>query len=362
MPRGLLGIAPGLDGMIAAEQMADQRGIKNFGIAKGILGMRNDAEDRAVQQQMVPLKMKLLEAQVRKAGQPSITKVDGGNRIILLDEAGNEIGSIPKAASPDAVLREGGAMRRHEIPSGSAVLSNQGAMERHATPSGSAMYSGQIQMRGQNMSDARARERLDQPVYDSDRGVFVPRTPQNGQPIPRAPGAAPRAAPGAAPAPLPPSRDERKAEADKLKKEGELKKTVDMYVAARDGLMGGLEGTTTGPVMGNIPAVTSGQQIAEGGVAAMAPVLKQLFRVSGEGVFTDRDQALLLDMVPKRTDNPAARTEKMANIDRIVSAKLGVPINEGSDIGSQVRAAGVEYQPNLYEYRVVNGQVQRKKK
>ncbi len=89
--------------------------------------------------------------------------------------------------------------------------------------------------------------------------------------------------------------------------------------------MEGLARTMTGPIAGRIPAVTANQQIAEGGVAAMAPVLKQLFRVSGEGVFTDRDQALLLDMVPKRSDRPEAADAKMRNIDAIVRAKLGLP-------------------------------------
>lgn len=112
------------------------------------------------------------------------------------------------------------------------------------------------------------------------------------------------------------------------KKTAEMDRTLAMYVAARDGLLSGLEGSETGPVFGRIPAVTTGQQVAEGGVAAMAPVLKQLFRVAGEGVFTDRDQALLIDMVPKRTDSPEARAEKMANIDSIVSAKLGAPVPE----------------------------------
>lgn len=116
------------------------------------------------------------------------------------------------------------------------------------------------------------------------------------------------------------------ADAKTEKKDTEVKRTLDMYVAAREGLMTGLEGSSTGALLGRVPAYTSGQQVAEGGVAAMAPVLKQLFRVSGEGVFTDRDQQLLLDMVPKRTDRPDARIEKMANIDRIVSAKLGSPV------------------------------------
>lgn len=105
-------------------------------------------------------------------------------------------------------------------------------------------------------------------------------------------------------------------------------RTVDAYVAARDGLLGGLSGTATGPLAGRIPASTSEQQIAEGGVAAMAPVLKQIFRAAGEGTFTDKDQEQLMAMVPTRLDNADARATKMANIDRIISAKLGMPIAE----------------------------------
>lgn len=102
-----------------------------------------------------------------------------------------------------------------------------------------------------------------------------------------------------------------------------------LYETARDGLIAGLEGTSTGPIAGRIPAFTAGQQTAEGGVAAMAPVLKQLFRVSGEGVFTDKDQQLLLDMVPKRTDLPESRKAKIENIDKIVKAKLGIGQSAG---------------------------------
>lgn len=106
--------------------------------------------------------------------------------------------------------------------------------------------------------------------------------------------------------------------------------TLELYKTARDGLLSGLEGTSTGPVMGRIPAVTSAQQIGEGGVAAMAPVLKQIFRVAGEGTFTDKDQALLLQMVPTRVDNPKAIASKIANIDKIVQAKLGGGVQSGA--------------------------------
>lgn len=106
----------------------------------------------------------------------------------------------------------------------------------------------------------------------------------------------------------------------------ELARTWNTYEQAKQGLLSGLAGTETGPIAGRLPAITSAQQTAEGAVSAMAPVLKQLFRVSGEGVFTDRDQQLLLDMVPTRKDSPEARANKIRNIDNIVRAKLGLPI------------------------------------
>lgn len=118
-----------------------------------------------------------------------------------------------------------------------------------------------------------------------------------------------------------------KQQAQNAAKQNELnqanQRTLAIWKTARQGLVEGLEGTRTGPASGRIPAVTTGQQVAEGAIAAVAPVLKQLFRAAGEGIFTDKDQELLLDMVPKRTDTPEARKIKMANIDAIINAKLG---------------------------------------
>lgn len=94
------------------------------------------------------------------------------------------------------------------------------------------------------------------------------------------------------------------------------------YTAARDTLLTDLAATSTGPIAGRLPAVTEGQQIAEGAQARMAPILKGLFRTAGEGTFTDKDQALLMAMVPTRTDLPGAVKAKMAGIDAIIEAKL----------------------------------------
>jgi len=119
---------------------------------------------------------------------------------------------------------------------------------------------------------------------------------------------------------LPPTASESK---ERTKNE-ELDKTVATYVEAREGLLSGLEKPMfTGPIVGRLPAFTADQQIAEGATAAMAPVLKQIFRVAGEGTFTDKDQKLLMEMVPTRADEPEARKAKIENIDRIISAKLG---------------------------------------
>ena len=56
----------------------------------------------------------------------------------------------------------------------------------------------------------------------------------------------------------------------------------------------------------------------------MAPVLKQMFRSSGEGTFTDSDQKLLMNMIPKRTDTAEAIKSKLEFLDNMVNAKLGV--------------------------------------
>lgn len=112
-----------------------------------------------------------------------------------------------------------------------------------------------------------------------------------------------------------------KVEGDRVAKSGRAYDTFKVGVGSLDKAM---ENTWTGPVMGRLPAVTAEQQIAEGAEANMAPILKNLFRDSGEGTFTEGDQALLLKMAPTRKDLPEARKAKIEMIDAIVKAKLGI--------------------------------------
>ena len=125
---------------------------------------------------------------------------------------------------------------------------------------------------------------------------------------------------------------------DTAKVEAEEKsnvKALAVYEAGIQGLQDALAGTETGFFAGRAPSITANQQIADGAVAAMAPILKQLFRSAGEGNFTDADQRLLLEMVPTRKDSPAARKAKLENIDSIVRAKLGATPEEATSVTPQ---------------------------
>lgn len=101
-------------------------------------------------------------------------------------------------------------------------------------------------------------------------------------------------------------------------------KSFEVYKIGMDNVAKSLGNTITAPGMDWIPALTESAQISDSAVAAMAPVLKQLFRVAGEGIFTDKDQALLLKMLPNRSTLPGARAAAIKNVDNIVKAKLGL--------------------------------------
>jgi hypothetical protein len=84
-----------------------------------------------------------------------------------------------------------------------------------------------------------------------------------------------------------------------------------------------LGATETGRVVGMLPAITSNAQIAEGAIAVMAPILKSIFRTAGEGTFTDKDQEMLITMLPTRKDTPEAAQAKLEMVDMVVRTKLG---------------------------------------
>lgn len=146
------------------------------------------------------------------------------------------------------------------------------------------------------------------------------------------------------------ARAQSEATAEQQKELTANQRTLGVWNVAKGGLERALSGTRTGPEQAMLPAVTAGQQIADGAVAAVAPVLKQLFRSAGEGVFTDRDQQLLLDMVPTREDHAETRIAKIQMIDAIIQAKLAasIPGDGPGQPNGQPAPQGVE--PSLWEH------------
>lgn len=111
-----------------------------------------------------------------------------------------------------------------------------------------------------------------------------------------------------------------------------------VYRSAMDNVSESLGQTSTGTFVGLIPAMTADAKTAEGAISIVAPVLKQIFRTAGEGNFTDKDQQLLLEMVPKRTDPTETREAKIKMIDSVVSAKLGMQPGSGTTLGAPAGA------------------------
>lgn len=111
------------------------------------------------------------------------------------------------------------------------------------------------------------------------------------------------------------------------KNEKEQQKNVRAYETFKIGLDNvdeKMSKVVTAPFLGALPAVTAAGQSAQGSVDVMAPILKDLFRTAGEGTFTDKDQELLMDMLPTRSDFPEARRDKINAINDIVRSKLGM--------------------------------------
>ena len=134
------------------------------------------------------------------------------------------------------------------------------------------------------------------------------------------------------------AKAEVKRVGDQLAKDKSNDSAFRIYQTGIQNLSEALGQTSTGFFSGLLPAFTSEAQTAQGAISVMAPVLKQMFRGAGEGTFTDKDQELLLAMIPTRSDNPEAIDAKLKSLDSVVRAKLGQPLTDAptTDPGSQI--------------------------
>lgn len=108
-------------------------------------------------------------------------RVDLGDKIGLVNAAGNIVGTLPKGATPDAVMREQGNDKRHLTPSGGNILSAQTTMRGQdltdeRTRSEGALGRG-ITVRGQDLTDARARETAERDKFGNPMEVTGPNGP-----------------------------------------------------------------------------------------------------------------------------------------------------------------------------------------
>ncbi|WP_428818438.1 hypothetical protein [Microbulbifer sp. MCCC 1A16149] len=146
----------------------------------------------------------------------------------------------------------------------------------------------------------------------------------------------------------------KQAEAEKRAAEEEndqleLAKTYNAYRTGMETLEATLGDVFTGPMWGMLPATTEDQQIADGAINNMSQVLKSLFRTSGEGTFTDKDQEILMSMIPTRKDSPGAAQQKIMNLNRLVEAKLGIRSTD-SNKGVVDRSTPDEFEARASKY------------
>tara|TARA_R110000787_G_scaffold99632_9_gene204292 strand:+ start:750 stop:2264 length:1515 start_codon:yes stop_codon:yes gene_type:complete len=176
---------------------------------------------------------------------------------------------------------------------------------------------------------ARARaEGLNVPL-PSSTGVTVAQSSTTPTPGAAPPGSPPRqeGASTTPPADLGLSLNQRReALAVRVLQEEKNKKSIAAYFVGTNAVIDALKNTAGGPLLGNFPAFTANAQIAESTIAALAPILKDLFREAGEGVFTKDDQEILMAMIPGRYAQPGVAIKALENIDRMLAAKLGIAV------------------------------------
>lgn len=137
-----------------------------------------------------------------------------------------------------------------------------------------------------------------------------------------------------------------------IKEDAQQEKNALSYTAfntALDKVEAAYAEASTGPISGRLFALSDANKIAEAASSQLRPLLKDIFRGTGEGTFTDADQKLLNDMVPSPTDSAETATYKINSIRTIVQSKLGIDANETED-DQEERRAEISYDDAMSKY------------
>jgi hypothetical protein len=101
----------------------------------------------------------------------------------------------------------------------------------------------------------------------------------------------------------------------------------------------------TGKIFGNLPAVTTGAQLADNAKAILLPLMKGVWRGAGEGVFTDKDQETLERMFPSRDMTPEAAKQALLIVRQLTELKLQNPTFDINMYGNALRNRGAPTAP-----------------
>ena len=101
----------------------------------------------------------------------------------------------------------------------------------------------------------------------------------------------------------------------------------------------------TGKIFGNLPAVTTGAQLADNAKAILLPLMKGVWRGAGEGVFTDKDQETLEAMFPSRDMTPEAAKQALLIVRQLTELKLQNPTFDINMYGNALRNRGAPTAP-----------------
>jgi len=132
----------------------------------------------------------------------------------------------------------------------------------------------------------------------------------------------------------------KKEAAEKVKykvQKAKFATAMKLYTGGIDSLRTALDKTVTGPFIGRAWPVTAQAQVAEQAKAMMLPILKQIVRGPGEGVFTDADALAVLALIPDRIVDEDARDQIFENMNAMMNNFLNPvdPFPEESTEGSK---------------------------
>jgi hypothetical protein len=407
-------LPPGLAGWVAADQMNRQKQAAQLQELQGILSLQQGARQQEIQEKMLPLQMQLLQAQAVKAGRPEnpFAKIDpskftpdsikafiatgGANPSVLepvrnlnfQNTGPNIVGLDPVTGQPRTTIATGPTA--------------------HQSWQQNTQFPWTQQVDRSRLANDATKIGIDNANLFFNTGM----APMGGGSVPRLPGAQPSAMDGVPPAPIPrpmapvgvapprgapaqqqnfvppnaqigqpgvalPPKALQEIEIDRRKKAGEMEGKRDFILTGIGSIIAEAEALLAkGPTSSGIGA---GMDMA-GRLIGYAPPgareAAQLEAVGGalvakmprmEGPQSDFDvqnYRAMAGQVGDKTLPIATRKAALDEVKRLWAKydKEPQPAGGVDDIANQVRAAGIEYQPSVYEYRIHNGQVQRKKR